>query len=263
MTGANRWAMALFRRSVLKRQKWRALSSMVGRTHSLRCLDIGADNGVISLLFRERGGSWVSADLDAQSVEEIRSLVGTDVVQLNGGPMPFRNAEFHRVVLVDCLEHVRDDRGFLREVARVTKPGGEVVINVPLRKESWLRRFRIAIGQTDQAHGHVRPGYTVNELADLLGDRYDLMAHTTYSRFFSQAIDTVMTWAIRALKGGHQSREAVKGAIVTRADLDRHRLLYVVYAALYPLLWGVSQLDRLLWFRSGYMLLAKAKVRPQ
>lgn len=254
------WALRLFSRSVLKQQKWRALHAMVGSTHGLRCLDIGADNGVISYFFRRQGGSWASADLDPQAVEAIRSLVGGQVALLNGRRSPFADGEFDRVVLVDCVEHVQDDRGFLREIARVTKPGGEVTINVPLRKDSWLRRVRLAIGQTDEAHGHVRPGYTVQELAAALGPAYEMTTHRTYSKFFSQAVDTLMTWGIRLVKrespGG-----AIKGTVVTGGDLERHGKLFMIYSAVYPFVWLIAQLDRLLWWRSGYMLLAQATVR--
>lgn len=250
-------ALALFRKSVLKQQKWAALRSLVGETRGLRCLDIGADNGVISYLLRQQGGSWASADLDPEAVVAIRGLVHTDVVQLNGERMPFQDAEFDRVLLVDCLEHVRDDRGFVAEVSRITKPGGEVIFNVPLRKTSWLRRLRLAIGQTDEAHGHVRHGYTAEELAVLLGPSYELISQGTYSKFFSQAVDTCITWGIRRLK---PASTGTKGAIMTAGDLAAHRSSFRLFGLAYPFIWAVSQLDRLLFFRSGYMLLVKARV---
>lgn len=259
MSDQTAWALKLFRRSVLKQQKWRALSRALGPTEGLRCLDVGADNGVISYLFRQAGGSWVSADLDAQTVASIRGLVGGDVVQLDGSSSPFADGEFDRVVLVDCVEHVADDRGFLQEMTRITKSGGEMLLNVPLRKDSWLRRFRLAIGQTDGAHGHVRPGYTPEELANALPVGWTLVAHRTYSKFFSQVVDTLITWGVRRLKD-RQPGTGMKSTIMTGTDLAQHRQMFMLYSTIYPIVWFISQLDRLLWFRSGYMLLAKARV---
>ena len=258
-TSSPEWALKLFRRSVLKQQKWKAIASVLGPTEGLRCLDIGSDNGVISYLLRAGGGRWASADLDEQAVASIRSLVGSDVVLLNGGRMPFADAEFDRVVLVDCLEHVQDDRAFMAELLRIARPGGEMIFNVPLKKESWLRRVRHAIGQTDEAHGHLRSGYTPADLQELLGTSGELIRHQTYSRFFSEAVDTLMTWAIRRTKGTNSQPQA-KGTIVTSQDLARHRKLFALYTLVYPFLWAVSQLDRLLWFRTGYMLIARARV---
>ena len=73
------WALALFRRSVLKQRKLAELVRSLGPTAGLRCLDLGSDNGVVSLLLRERGGSWASGDLTEEAVASIRSLVGDDV----------------------------------------------------------------------------------------------------------------------------------------------------------------------------------------
>jgi SAM-dependent methyltransferase len=260
MRAETSWALRLFSRSVLKQQKWAAIRRLLGPTQGLRCLDVGADNGVISYLLRQQGGSWASADLDAHTVEAIRSLVGGQVVQVSGGRSPFADGEFGRVVLVDCVEHVHDDRGFLREIARITKPGGEVLVNVPLRKESWLRKVRMAIGQTDEAHGHLRPGYTPEELADVLGSSYQVVEWLTYSKFFSQAVDTLMTWAVRRAKQEGQGA-GTKGTVVTEADLAKHRKLFQLYSLVYPFVWLLAQLDRLLWWRSGYTLLVKARVR--
>ena len=69
---AREWALALYSRSVLKQRKVSELERALGPTAGLRCLDLGSDNGVVSLLLRERGGSWASGDLTAQAVESIR-----------------------------------------------------------------------------------------------------------------------------------------------------------------------------------------------
>ena len=49
-TGQESWALGLYRRSVLKQQKFAAISALLEPSGGRRCLDIGADNGVISLL---------------------------------------------------------------------------------------------------------------------------------------------------------------------------------------------------------------------
>jgi SAM-dependent methyltransferase len=251
------WALALFRRSVLKQRKLAEISALLGPTAGLRCLDLGSDNGIVSLLLRRRGGEWASADLTEDSVASIRELVGSDVHLLDGERLPFRDAEFDRVVVVDMLEHVADDHAFVAELARVLRPGGRLVVNTPHLKDTPLRRLRHRLGQTDERHGHVRPGYTVSTLRALLEPHFALDAHRTYSRFFTETVDTAIQLGLaRTGKKG-----SAKGVVVTGADLRRHGALFRAYSVVYPAVWAVSRLDLLLPWTSGYMLIAGATRR--
>ena len=254
-TPAQQQAEALFKRSVLKQQKLDALVSVLGPTEGLRCLDLGSDNGVVSLLLRRRGGEWSSADLTEDSVAAIRELVGGEVLRTDGRRLPFGDAQFDRVVVVDMLEHVPDDQAFMAELARITRPGGVLVVNTPHLMDTPLRRFRHAIGQTDEKHGHLRPGYDARGLRTLFGRHFELAEHRTYSRFFSEAVDTAIHFALQRL--GKAS--SAKGMIVTGADLRKHRRLFLAYSAIYPFVWLLSRLDALLPWTEGYMLLARAK----
>lgn len=250
---AETWALALFRRSVLKQRKLAAIVEMLGPTDRLRCLDLGSDNGVVSLLLRRRGGRWASADLTPESVASIRELVSDDVHQIGEDTrLPFADAEFDRVVVVDMLEHVASDEAFAAELARITKPRGRLIVNTPHPKDTALRRVRQAIGQTDEKHGHLRPGYTPESLSALLSPRFSLDRHRTYSRFFSEGVDTAINWGVERLG----KKSSAKGIVVTASDLERHRKAFRAYSVVYPAIWLISRLDSLIPWASGYMLVA-------
>lgn len=252
------WSVLLFGKSVLKQRKYKEITGILGDSSSLHCLDIGSDNGVISYLLRQRGGTWKSADLDEHTVTSIRGLVKDNVFQINGRQTPFADNEFDRVAIVDFLEHINTDKEFVNELFRIIKPGGELIINVPHIKNTLLRKFRLAIGQTDEKHGHVRSGYTVDDLVSLLMGKFKLVTHKTYSKFFSEAIDTLMTLALDVLKGG--GAKSQKGRIVTGEDMKRYQKMFGIYSLIYPVIWLFSKLDTLLVGVSGYMLIAKAKI---
>ena len=253
---AAEWAVALFRRSVLKQRKLAEIAAMLGPSAGLRCLDLGSDNGVVSLLLRERGGSWASGDLTEEAVGSTRSLVGEDVHLVQGDRLPYPDAHFDRVAVVDMLEHVPDDRAFAAELARVTRPGGRLVVNTPHLKRTALRRLRHALGQTDEKHGHLRPGYTPGRLGELFSSAFDVERHRTYSRFFSEAVDTALGWGMERLG----KKPSAKGMVVTTDDLARHRKTFRAYGAIYPLVWTVTRLD-ILVPASGYMLIAALRRR--
>lgn len=255
------WALALFNRSVLKQAKFKQILALLDDPTGKHGLDIGADNGVISYLLRQHGGHWESADLDERAVASIRDLVGSNVYQIDGGVTPFENGAFDQVVIVDFLEHIPDDRGFARELARIVRPGGQVVINVPhLKPRSLLNRLRHAIGLTDEWHGHLRPGYTLEGMRQLLGSAFVVEAAVTYSRTFSELIDTGLNGLYLKLQqrqGTGQSSS--KGPVVTGSDLHKHRKQFAVLSALYPLIWATAKLDALLWFTPGYKLILSAR----
>lgn len=256
---ARAWATSLFSRSILKQAKWKALARAAGDPAGKRCLDLGSDNGVVSLLFREQGGRWRSADLDPSAVASIRSLVGDPVELLSGPELPYHDAAFDLVVVVDLLEHLHDDARAASELARVVAPGGRLVVNVPHdRPRSPLRALRLALGLTDEKHGHVRPGYDRAALTRLLQGGFEDFAFRGAVGPFSEMLDIALSFALERKKGGPAS---AKGAMVTREDTASLGGAEKAYAALYPFFKAFSLLDHLVPFAPGALLVASARRR--
>ena len=89
----------------------------------------------------------------------------------------------------------------------------------------------------------------------MLGDRFRIEAAHTYSKFFSELIDTLIVGAVTALKGGGHTD---KGLVVTGSDLKANKSMFRLYSLIYPVVWVFSQLDALVP-TSGYMLILKAQ----
>ncbi len=249
------WAMRLYRKSVLKQEKLRAIERFLPPLEGRACLDIGGDNGVISYLLRQKGGVWHSADMP-ETVEVIRETVGENVHSLQGALLPFPTGHFDLVVVIDYLEHIQDDRAFVAELFRVLRPGGVLVVNVPHAKRgAILRPVRLALGLTDERHGHVRPGYGEHDLRQLLGDRFTVQRVMSYSRFFSHLIDTVFGFLHSRMGKGSETR---KGTLVTERDFEQGGRAVAVSWLLYPMCWLLVQFNRLLFFTKGYLLLVRA-----
>jgi len=260
MTGAEtEWALALFRKSVLKQAKFRRILELLNDPTGKTNLDIGADNGVISYLLRQRGGRWASADLDQRAVASMRQLVGTEVYQLDGSRLPFADRTFDQVVVVDYLEHIEHDREFARELARVLVPGGRAIVNVPhLQPGSPLNRFRHWIGLTDEWHGHLRPGYSVESLGELLGPRFRVERAVTYSRFGSELVDTALNGLYGVMQRRQGGASSSKGTVVTQTDVRRYRREFRLLSLVYPALRLTAAGDALLPWQAGHKLILAA-----
>lgn len=250
--------LRLFGASALKQQKWRAISGALGRIQpETTGLDLGSDNGTISWLLRSTGGTWTSADLGPEPTNMIARMVGERVFELDGATLPFFDQSFDIVVVVDLLEHLRDDGLLISEIARCLRPGGRLVLNVPHELASAiLPQIRHKIGLTDAWHGHVRSGYTIARLRELLRRDFEVTSARTYSRFFSHLLDTALNWAF--LRGaGRHAHQTPKGPLVSSSDLKE--VSGITFGALGPAMRGFAALDRIIPWSAGYMLLVSAR----
>ncbi len=64
------------------------------------------------------------------------------------GALPFADDSFDAVLAFEVIEHVDDDTGLLGEMARVSRPGGVLILSTPVHATMW--------SPLDEACGHVR-----------------------------------------------------------------------------------------------------------
>lgn len=75
-------------------------------------------------------------DISAPAIAKLRGR-GAQVVIGQVTRLPFADGAFDLVCAFDIIEHVEDDDGALSEVARTAKPGGAVLMSVPLHAALW------------------------------------------------------------------------------------------------------------------------------
>ncbi len=239
-----------------KKKKLAEILRRLGDSSGKTSIDIGGDNGVISFFLRRNGGEWFSADLDDETVNSIRALVGSNVIRTDGGSLPFEDSFFDAAVIVDFLEHIEDDRAFILELFRVIKPGGALIINVPLPKTgSLLARIRECAGYTDEKHGHLRPGYTADGIKALVENKFKVAEHGTYIGFFTELMDTLANIVMLKASGGATGR---KGNVMTGEKAEKKKGAMRAYRAVYPAMEAFSALDILLPGREGANLILTA-----
>ena len=83
---------------------------------------------------------------------------------------PFSGATFDLIVALDLLEHLEDDEQALREIYRVCKPGGHLLVTVPAYQWAWSRHdevlgHRRRYSAADLAEKVRRAGFTVRRLS--------------------------------------------------------------------------------------------------
>ena len=111
-----------------------------------RVLDAGCGSGR-TLDDLARLGEAHGIELNPLGVRAARAR-GHDVREGPVESLPFEEASFDLVTCLDVIEHTDDDVVALRELRRVTRPGGHAVLTVPAHPRLWSRH--------DELNGHRR-----------------------------------------------------------------------------------------------------------
>jgi 2-polyprenyl-3-methyl-5-hydroxy-6-metoxy-1,4-benzoquinol methylase len=123
--------------------------------------DIGCGTGYTAVWLSERNYPTIGIDalpgfLPLRNSGRGAGFVQTDLMQCELEP------EFDFIVLLDTLEHIRDDGDFLNHVIQMVKPGGYIFISVPAFQWLW--------SPVDDTSGHFRR-YTKKSLAAIVPAR--------------------------------------------------------------------------------------------
>jgi SAM-dependent methyltransferase len=102
----------------------------------LRILNVGAATGGTSELLQEFG-EVVSVEYDPDCYAFTKERVDIELIQGSILELPFEDNSFDMVCAFDVIEHVEDDRLAARELMRVCKPKGDLVVTVPCYMSLW------------------------------------------------------------------------------------------------------------------------------
>lgn len=118
-------------------------------------LDVGCGGGTISKLLCDEGCTGVGVDFSSEAIEVAKKTLASEIAQgrykLQHGDVHDLPADFTKVdfaISYMVMEHVEDDIGFIRTIAQFVKPGGNIILGVPGRRDRWSIE--------DETVGHLR-----------------------------------------------------------------------------------------------------------
>lgn len=105
-------------------------------------LDIGCSSGMHVRHLARKAKRVVAIDVDRAALEVARRRTKSSRVtffRYDGQNLPFADASFDAISMLDVLEHVVDREALVCEIERVLRPGGTWTVTVPYRGAcSWL-----------------------------------------------------------------------------------------------------------------------------
>jgi SAM-dependent methyltransferase len=136
-----------------------------------RILDVGCGTGA-NLLMLSKYGDAEGVDVSEDALAFCRER-GLEKVKLGAGEeLPYEDGTFDLVTAFDVVEHMDDDLAGLKEMRRVLRPGGRVLLFVPAFMFLW--------GLQDDVSNH-RRRYRLPELRRVLEQAGFEVERTTYA----------------------------------------------------------------------------------
>ena len=139
-----------------------------------RILDIGAGTGIILKLLQDLGEAY-GIELSLQAINFLKKRKLKRIICADADhPLPFKNDTFTMITCLDVLEHLEKDFGLLKEMIRVSRPGGHILVAVPALDIFWSSH--------DVALHHKRR-YTRKELLQMIHDMNCKIIQASYYNF--------------------------------------------------------------------------------
>jgi 2-polyprenyl-3-methyl-5-hydroxy-6-metoxy-1,4-benzoquinol methylase len=99
-------------------------------TTGARILDVGCGRGVILGVLAEQGFEVHGLEISAEAARGADPRAEIRIAE-SLRDAEYRTASFDQVIIWHVLEHLSDPAGTLREVHRILKPGGRLIVAVP------------------------------------------------------------------------------------------------------------------------------------
>ncbi len=168
----------------------RLLLRLAGDLRGRAVLDVGCGDGTLTLVFARAGATPVAGcDIDPRMVSHAVGRATQQQQQAvhyavaDAFRLPFADGSFDVVTVVTVLAFIADAEGAVREMARVLRPGGHLIIGELGRWSLWAARRRVRgwLGSTTWRAATSRTAAQVRDLARSAGLQVD---HVSGAIFF-------------------------------------------------------------------------------
>lgn len=190
-----------------------------------RVLDVGCGDGSVMRLLKGKARLVVGLDGSLDNCLESHAK-GLQPVRadLDSPHLPYGDDVFDGVTCLDVIEHVLDPRHLLRELARVLRPRGTLVLTTPnIRYYGFLLtlirgRFPRTSGDPKGYDGGHLHYFTFADIRELLkGAGFEAIEKFGLYRWTRLTAWGRIKEAVKVLLGDHLKREFFSGAVVVRA----------------------------------------------
>lgn len=150
-------------------------------------LESGCGPGNFLTRLKRYGKVVVGMEIIFEPLRKAESL-GHRVLNADASSYPLRDGSVDLIVMVDVLEHIKDEKKALSEAKRILRPGGHLLLSVPAFQSLW--------GAHDEIYGHHRRYRTQELFKKVQNSGFSVIKNSYVEPLFFLPV-----WLVRRLKG--------------------------------------------------------------
>ena len=138
-------------------------------------LDVGCGHGVLCYLLKKEGRKPVGVDMTKTSIAFCQDKIkGVSFTKANAENIPFQDDMFDVVASNQMIEHLEKPKLAIREMIRVCKPNGKLLITTPIKD---------FMGGKEVGHLHSFDYYDIMDLFEQFGNDFKVYWLSKFEQF--------------------------------------------------------------------------------
>ena len=249
--------------SITKRIRLPKILSLLNAEKNDRILEVGSGTGYFIANCSRNTDFSVGLELTHEN-NKLASRVysNTKFITGSGAKLPFKNDTFTKIICTEVIEHIQDDKSAIKDMQRVLKTGGLLVLTTPNLNPtiSFYKLFQKMAGVSySEEIGHVRKGYYENELKDLFTENNFKILKIETIYFFFPMVYKLSSYLARLISHRNVIKEEGWTSREVALSLEKNKIVHI-YKLLFPLFYFIAKLDFLFSpFCKGHNWVIQAK----
>ena len=224
-----------------------------------KVLDIGCGVGYFMDLLESSSKAEIwGIDISSESVVTAKQYFGDKVMVGSTDHLPFEDNFFSKALCSEVLEHVPDDIAAIKEIKRILKPKGELVVTVPCLDGIFGSKIKNICHGHEGPEKHEREGYRKKEFIKLMESNGFTVEKCFCTMIFYTELLMGISKIAFSVSSGKKNLEHQKDV----ESLQGTKKLSILKLIFPLLLLGTKIEDFFLKKLPGHMLVAKLRSNP-
>lgn len=173
------------------------------KVNNLNILDIGCGAGTLSFYLAGKGHRITGIDISQKAINECKKsakkikLKNTEFVRVSFPEEFVLKKQFDEIIFTEVIEHISNDRKALKEIYKLLKPNGILILSTP---SSTAPLHRLGLTKKfDEEVGHLRR-YNLDQLKKLLRNEHFTIIETKKTEGILRNFLFVNPYAVKLIR---------------------------------------------------------------